>query len=44
MDELQTICSWYLEKVLTIHNRSCRSVDDSRGVVHIVELDDTTLR
>jgi hypothetical protein len=44
MDELLTFCSRYLEKAPTIHNRPCRSVDDSRGAVHTVELDDITLR
>jgi hypothetical protein len=44
MDELLTFCSRYLEHAPTQHNRPARSVDDSRGAVRTVELDDTTLR
>ncbi|GLT55146.1 hypothetical protein SLA2020_282940 [Shorea laevis] len=44
IEELLTYCSRYLENVTTVHNRPPRSVDDSRGAVRTVELDDTTLK
>jgi hypothetical protein len=44
MDELLIFCSQYLKNVPTVHNRPPRSIDDFRGAVRTIELDDRTLR
>jgi hypothetical protein len=44
MDELLIFCLWYLKNIPTLHNRLPISIDDSRGAVHTIKLDDKTLR